>query len=332
MIGLESRLLIEDYGYTQLGDISDPFIWTGSDTVQETVDKHNLCDRVVVKLINGIEVVCSPEQGFVTRAGKKRQAVISAENLEQGALVRLNQTTPYFSHIRLQDSKYLSKLTAFDFGVLVGLFRYLSGDGKVLDIPVSRNETWKALDYLLGKLTVSYEKERYYKRAYRVKYLIDNDEFLEELKPYLIPQTVPDIFWTSKDVWQGFLKVAFSFSIVSTRMFTIRSEKDSSFLKHVQQALMLFGVNSTYSSGLRASQLMIFNASCYKLASKIGAFNAERFFEGIDFTKFLGYTKLNTIQSTYSKVSRVEKLEPGSLYKVSGQQLMVNGVILENYE
>jgi hypothetical protein len=77
---------------------------------------------------------------------------------------------------------------------------------------------------------------------------------------------------------------------------------------------------------------MVFKNNCYRLASKIGAFNVERFFQGVDFMKFLKYSEVNTIDTMYSRIYSIKKIESACLYDLSGQIFMANGVILENYE
>ena len=330
MIGENSRVLSQGDGYLKVPSLLKSVdIWDGTTVIPSEVKKEEISSAIKIKLINGIEIITSKDK---TLFQVRKKGNILASDLDNTCLIKLNKESYDFDYVTLEEYPNLSKLSSYELGILSGLVYYLSGDGKILDIPLAYSESWKALQEILNKANIKYEKTLYYKRADRIKYDISDESFSDQFKPFLVTKEIPEIFWQSKILWQGFLKAIFSFSSIGTKMFTIRSGKDTNILKDVQQALLLFGINSTYSRGLKMSQLLVFKNNCYGLAYKIGALNTERFFEGVDFRKFLKYSDINTIDTLYSKVYSVEEIGSASLYSVSGKRFMVNGVILENYE
>jgi hypothetical protein len=328
MIDGSTRILVEGKGYVKVSEVDDNVhLWSGTENHRVTITPTE-ADRYKIKLINGIELIVDGKQYFTTYL--KSPSIITS--LDNDTIVYLNPDTPSFQYLEEEDCQYLNKLLPQDLGELIGLFYYISADGKVFDIPLIRRELWKNLEIKLKLLDVSYSRDEYYKRADRIKYIITDEEFIEGFKPFLMKDSFPDFFWKSKPLIQGFLKAAFTFSIVGSKMFTLRAAKDTSILKDIHQALFLFGINSSLSSGLKFGQLIVFKNNCYKLAYKIGAFNTERFFDGVDFTKFIRYSEVNTLDIKYSKVHTVDELDSGLLYKIEDGKFLANGVILENYE
>lgn len=331
MIGDNNRVLVQGRGYERIEGVTAPFaFWTGTgvDSTENLVRSQG--NAVLVRLVNGIELVCSENQGI--RTLRSSLGTTRAVELTGKHNVSLSENTFEFDYLDLECYKYLNKLNSEEAGILVGLSYTLGADNSTLDISEAKLDTIKELDRLLPKLGVEYEKETYFKRGYRHKYSIHDWEYLAEIDSFRPKGQFPEIFWKSKVFLKGFLKALFTFGQVGTELFILRSAKGSVFLKDVQQALLLFGVNSSYSNGLKASQLLIFKNSCYRFANNIGIFNAEELFRGVDFERFLDYKDNTKRDMRYSKVLRVEQLGSKDLIQVNVNNISVNGVILENYE
>jgi hypothetical protein len=207
MIESNTRVLSKGDGYKKVSSLLNSIaVWDGQTTNDIEITTNSNQETVEVKLINGLRLVVHENQYFPFVRKKGR---VQAKDLDDTCLVHLNTTSFDFDYLNLAAFKYLSKLNSFDLGVLLGLFYYLRVDSTSLDIPHTRKEVWKALEYLFKLLEVSYEKEQYYKRADRIRYTINNEAFLEEIKPLLIEEEFPEIFWSSKLLLQGFFKSCF---------------------------------------------------------------------------------------------------------------------------
>jgi hypothetical protein len=329
MIHKSTRVLIQDSGYKALEGVIAPFaLWTGERVDMSGNPLIEPSEAIKIKLINGVELTCSPDQNFRTmhkRRGDK--GITAAKDLTNNHFVHLTESTYEFDYLDLGCYNYLNKLTSEELGTLVGLSQNLGMFRP--DLPKSRKECHKELDRLYAKMQVPVTKVAYYKRTDRFKYEFPNLDYLEELQDF---QGFQEKFWDSKLFLRGYLKGMFTFCNIGNEMFTLRSFKGSCFLKEVQQALLLFGINSSYSNGLKMSQLIVFKNNCYRFSNNIGILNPEALFQGVDFRRFLKYKDRTTNEMRYSKVHSVEQAGQSELVELNASQVMANGVILENYE
>lgn len=335
MIEENTRILCQFAGYLKVKDITtEEFpVWTGNSIAVASKSLTEEQETLKVKLISGVELHCSPDQLFKSSTKyRKESLIVPAKDLVYGQLVYLNDNTYEFDYLDLSCYKYLSRLTSQQLGILVGLMYALGSDGRILDLPKVRKESYQAIELLLNRAKVPFVKQSYYKRTDRNKYTVEDEEFLSEISDFIVRDKVPEIFWTSKLLWAGFLKSAFTFCTIGTEMMTIRSSKDSTVLKEIQQALLLFGINSSWSKGLKLSQLLVFKNNCYRLCYNIGLFNAEKVFGGLDFRRFLKYKDRTMFDMRHTKVLNVEKAGIQTVTSFGNTPIMANGVILENYE
>ncbi len=320
MIHPTTRVLQQEAGYEPVGGISEAFpVWTGNSTEMTDISVEEPRETILVKLVNGVEVKCSPSQGFKILGG-----CVKAKDLTKSHWVRLTDSTYEFDYINLECYNYLNKLNSEELGVLVGLTQNIGM--KEPDLPIVRRETYKELDRLLLKMRVPHIKEEYYKRTDRYKYDL-SESFVKELLDFT---GFPEQFWKSKLALRGYLKGLFTFCYIGNEMFVLRGIKSSNFLKEIQQALLLFGINSSYTNGLRMSQLIIFKHNCYRFSNDIGIFNAEDLFQGVDFMQFVKYKDKTINHTRYSRFYSMEDVEEGQLVGLDVNQYMTNGAILIN--
>lgn len=329
MIHPSTRVLSQNSGYGALGGITAPFaLWTGEGVGMTDLDATEPQETLLVRLVNGVQLKCSPEQKFRTMYKRvKGNGSTMAKDLTNSHLVYLTDSTFEFDYLDLECYNYLNRISSEELGTLVGICQNVGME--MPDIPRIRKETYKELDRLLTKLRVPYIRESYYKRTDRFRYKIEDKEFLKELESF---KGFPEKFWKSKLFLRGYLKAMFTFCQIGKEMFTLRAMKGSSFLQEIQQALLLFGINSSYSNGLKMSQLIVFKNNCYRLANNIGVFNPENLFQGVDFRRFLRYKDKTMSDMRYSRVHSVERVGFERLVELSASQIMTNGVILENYD
>lgn len=318
------RIVEQGLGYKRIEDLSESFtIWTGQSVVDTKKSTAEPLSAVRIKLVNGVEIVCGEEQTFPTRNTKKTKAV----ELTNSDKLLITEEVFEFDYLDKSQFKYLNRITTKQLGMLVGLLYVASPDGMIIDLPKVRKEACQEVHHLLNQMGVNWNMTEYYKRTIRYMFAINDKEFLNEIKQFLVTDKIPEIFWSSKALWRGFLKSIFTFSIIGNEMFTIRGNKDNDILKEVQQALLLFAINSSYSKGLKVSQLMIFKNNCYRFANNIGIFNLGELFSGVDFRKFLKF-KDNTLEDMkYVKVDSVKKIGEQELFELDTHQWMANGII-----
>lgn len=331
MISGDSRILVQNHGYVQVKDIPEGSypVWDGEKLSQATVTKCPAQPLLYIEAVNGQRIKVSEEQKFKTM--QKRldgNSATSAASLEKNHLLYFSDRVYEFDYLNLEDYFFLNKLSSEDLGILVGIV-HCTRAGNVLDIPKSRKELLGSLDLILNKSGAKWSKEQYYKRTNRVKYTIE-DGLLMELDEFRVADSLPTAFWTSKVFLKGFLKVLFTFGVIATEMFTIRSHKDSSLLKEIQACLGLFAINSTYVKGLKASQLIVFKNNCYRFAQHIGVFNPEILLSGVDFRKVLVYKDITLSDMRYGSVHRKEVTSPEDVYEIDSASFMANGLVLQN--
>jgi hypothetical protein len=333
MLGLDTRIVVQGMGYVRVDDIRAPFgVWTGEgiDVVESISVEPS--EAYLVRLLSGVEMVCSWKQNFKTRIMQNVSPISKIPvELNNSDMLYTSDNVFEFDYLPLSCYKYLYRINSQTLGTLLGLIYCLRVDSKTLDIPKVRREAYRELERIFKLLQIEYAKEEYYKRADRVKYTIEDAAFLSEINPFLVKDSIPEVFWKSKTLLKGFLKSVFTFSIVGTNMLTIRAKKDSTILKDIQQALLLFGINSTYSRGLKMSQLVVFKNNAYRLANNIQVFNAENLFEGLDFMRFIEYKDNIKKDMKHVKVLDAKPIGMRPLVGLDVAQVMANGVILENY-
>jgi hypothetical protein len=327
VISPKAKILAQDSGYWAIDDVIAPFpIWTGDGIKALFTMEYRGSEAISVNLLNGIELTCSPEQKFVVRVGTK-EGTEEARNLTSSHLVKLTDNTFDFDYLDLEHNYFLNYLNSYEFGLLCGIVKCTRA-GQTLDFPRNRREVNRTIKLLLEKCDIVFTKQEYYKRTDRVKYIIDDDAFWMQIG-----------FWSdfsdshySKLFCRGYLKALFTFGQIGTEMFSVRAEKDSEFLKNVQQALLLFGINSNYINGLRVSHLIVSKNNCYRFSNKIGVFNLESLFEGVDYKRFLRYKDRTTLDMSYARVRDVKDKGIERLVELKASRVMANGVVLENYE
>jgi hypothetical protein len=324
MIHPDTRVLIQNIGYVPIRDKRKPFIvWTGERVVYSNLSVAEPRSAVTVKLVNGVSLTCSADQ----KIRVKSKGGVKASDLTNSDYVYLTDSTFEFDYVNVWWYEYINRLTSYELGVLLGIVRN-TRTGDTLDIAKTKKETYQELERLLRKCDVEFTKEEYYKRARRIKYALD-ESFFYEVEDMDFEQGYNKEFWKSKLLLKGYLKALFTFGQIGKETLSIRSAKDSNFLKNIQQALLLFGVNSSYIRGLKNSQLIIFKKNCYRFANNIGVFNPETLFEGLDYTQFLEYKDRTTNDMRYSKVQSVSP--SGYRGKLVGLDVnhMANGVVLD---
>src|SRR5688572_29852877 len=116
MIHPSTRVLSQDSGYEAVEALIAPFpVWTGDRVEMLDSLQHRASELVKVSLVNGVEVVCSPDQLFAVDGGQ-----IKAGDLTNSHLARLTDATFDFDYLSLNHG-YLEKLTSHEIGVLIGL-------------------------------------------------------------------------------------------------------------------------------------------------------------------------------------------------------------------
>ena len=330
MITQQSRVLHTLYGYLKLQDLPKiNELWTGEGVSPVSISSPSLEDAVTVVFTNGKEIVCSPCQEFKTM--QKRMAGsgwTQAKDLKKTHLIQLTENAPSVNAAAFNHYRFLSKLTHEELGTLVGLL-YSGGNGVCsIDIPFLRVEARQEFIRILKKVDEDLVIENYFDRTDRVKVYTLNENLIEEIKTLQVRDRVPEEAFYSKPFAKGFLKAIFTFSLVGTQMFTLRAEAKSNLLKDVQELLLLFNINSSYSPGFKASNLIVSKNNCYRLAVEIGVFNAEILFSGVDYTKFLKYNNRIMEDMRYASVHNVYPVKNQiEMVKVDIEQFMFDGVI-----
>ncbi len=335
MITGNTRVLVQNIGYVPVNQVveSTQPVWDGEKIITANVTKLSSHPLLYIELTNGKTITATEEQLFKTM--QKRMdgnSWTKAEDLEKTHLVYFTDRTFEFDYLNLDASifTHLSRLNSYQLGILLGFYHCLKS-GQYLDIPKLRKESVAALDALLNLIQANWSKEEYFKRTARFRYTLDG-ALLEELDRFWIETNLPLTFWTSKPVMKGFLKVLFTFGLVGKEMFTVRAHKESNFLKEIQDYLTLFGINASYSRGLKMSQLTVFKNNCYRFAHNIGVFNPETLLPGVDFKKVLVYKDTTMSDMRYGHIHSVTKVEQDEVYQIDSPAYMANGLILGKYE
>lgn len=329
MIEATSRIVTQPDGYLPVEQSTgDIIIWDGEKVVNGSVTFKGSYPLLGIRMTNGLEIKCTGEQEFKTMQKRLQgESWTKAEDLTENHLLYFGESTFAFDTLDLKCYKYLSKLNSEELGTLVGIFKKLSVIPGTLDIPLLRRETYRKLQELLDLCGVGYEKEEYFRRTERLKYIIENEEFLEEIQHFVFIETLPEEFWRSKPFMKGLLKALFTFATIGTEMFILKAPSDSKFLFEVQKALLLFAINSSYTKGFRASSLIVSKNNCYRLAHRIGVFNAENLFTGIDMKRILVYKDDTLMDMKYGSIHRIDKMEAAPVFKVEAERFMVNGIV-----
>ena len=332
MFHTSTRVLIYDKGYIAIDDASkDDAYWNGSTMV--VGNKKKKTDELVkITLVNGKSVVCSANTKF--HVMEKRLGGVTLEkagSLTERHLVYLCDEAPGFDAHKGSTGKYLSKLSSYEIGMLSAFFERAFEGPKAVEMAKSRKEAHRAFKALLDTCGVAYTVEEVERRVLRTMYRIDDDAFFEELKTYRCCNGFPEVFWTSKPMLEGFLKVLFTFGSFGGEMLIVKGQKDSKFLPDVQEALTLFGVNSAFIGGLMITKLIVSGNNAYNFASRIGIFNAEDLFGPLDYKRFLDYNPKQYSDGRYERVSSVKKLiGSGTCMKMGKGDIIVNGMLAQS--
>lgn len=329
MIAENTRILVQNEGYIPVKTVVDRscVLWDGEKLIVANVTNGGSQPLFNIELTNGKEIQVTNEQGFKTM--QKRvggSGWTSTENLINTHDIYFNGKVFDFDYLNLSRYTYLKNLTSEQAGILIG-FVHCIKSGLYLDIPKNRRGVIQNLDGLLNLSRAPWNKEEYFKRTSRFRYILDK-RFWKELKDFEVTEKLPEAYWTSRPFMRGFLKSLFTFGIVGKEMFTIRARKDSIFLKEIQEYLNLFGINASYTQGLKMSQLIILGGSCYRFANDIGVFNSENLLTGVDFKKVLMYKDNTVSDMRYGSVRRISKVGPENVCNIEADVFMAGGLIL----
>lgn len=335
-----SRILVNGVGYKKIEDVSKEkhLVWDGKKVVSGFVTVSGLKQLCVVSLSNGVQVNCSPNHKFYTYEKGTGYNWTEAKDLQRKHRVFLTENSFEFDYLNLSCYDYLNKVPSEDIGTLsaiIYLFQDEDEDGTI-NIPYDEFELNREFSRILKATGIGFTDEEVFNSYFknRIKYNIDNS-FFSEMDEFIIKDSLPESFWTSKSLIKSFLTTLFNFSTIGKEQFSIRVENSrKQVLIDLQQALLLFGINSSLNNGLLSARLFLTKDDACRFASKIGITVMNKLLKGFKTKRLLNLSYNKYYEMRHVKVTNVqitdEFVEMFDVADSDTHQFMTNGVITHN--
>lgn len=324
MIGASNRILVQDTGYIPVSSLSDGeyTVWNGTQTSKELVKYVGNGDALEITMYNGQSLVCSPDHLVAANTYKDlSEPFISAKDLTKRYFIRTSEPTFDFDYLDLSSYEFLSRLTTREIGILSGLF-YANGTDSIT-LGIEQNWANAELFSILHKLQ-EFTKSEVYVQKYKYRYIVSS-KIYRELENFLVTSQIPESFWLSKPLIEGFFRGLFTYGEFENSVFSITRDK---VLKEFPKLLMLWQIQASYNTKGRFGRLFFSKENCYKFADAIGTCQLPDILEALDLKKILYYNYIDyskRVTMKYQKIFCITKLQDVSLYQVGN--CMVNGVI-----